>query len=206
MTWSLLQAAAPQLDAGAAQSRLHLPADRLRHQGRPGAAACLAARCPCRRPDADFGGAVGSAAECRALCAAALQDAGRRPIRTAHRSRPDHDRHGAGLADLRGLHALPAARHQTAVRLLLDRAYGADHLRLRHGRAARQFRRAAAHGHAQPHQIGDLLRRRPCRAGQGHAAHRRHPRAERHPSRACRSVLRAGGARDLPACRRSACS
>ena len=60
----------------------------------------------------------------------------------AHRSRPDHDRHGAGVADLCRLHAVPAARHQTAVRLLLDRAHGAHHVRLRHGRAARQFRRA----------------------------------------------------------------
>ena len=50
---------------------------------------------------------------------------------------------GARLARLRRLHALPAARHQTALRLFLDRAHGHHHLRLRHGRAARQFRRAA---------------------------------------------------------------
>ena len=68
------------------------------------------------------------------------------------------------------LHAVPPARHQAHVRLLVDRAHGHHHLRLRHGRAARQFRRAAAHDHAQPHQVGDLLRRRPHRAGQGHAA------------------------------------
>ena len=55
---------------------------------------------------------------------------------------------GAGLADLRGVHALPPARHQTHVRLLLDRAYGHHRLRLRHGRPARQFRRAAAHDDA----------------------------------------------------------
>ena len=38
-----------------------------------------------------------------------------------------------------------------------------------------------AHGHAQPDQVGDLLRRRPYRAGQGHAEDRRHPRPHRHP-------------------------
>ena len=42
----------------AAQRRLRLPAARLRHQGRPRAAARLAARRARRRPDADFGGAV----------------------------------------------------------------------------------------------------------------------------------------------------
>ena len=61
--------------SGAAQRRLRVPAARLRHQGRACAAARLAARRACRRPDADLGGAVGPAAQCRALCAAALQDA-----------------------------------------------------------------------------------------------------------------------------------
>ena len=44
---------------------------------------------------------------------------------------------GPPVADLRRLHALPPARHQAHVRLLLHRAHGAHHLRLRHGRAAR---------------------------------------------------------------------
>ena len=50
-----------------------------------------------------------------------------------------------GLISLRvrRLHAVPAARHQTHVRLFLDRAYGHHRLRLRHGRPARQFRRPA---------------------------------------------------------------
>ena len=94
---------------------------------------------------------------------------------------------------------------KAVLRLLVDRAHGADRVRLRHGRAARQFRRPAAHGHAQPDQVGNLLRCRPRRPGQGHAAHRRNQGTERHPSPACRG-LRAGGACDLPACRRSACS
>ena len=73
--------------------------------------------------------------------------------------------HGPGVAGLRLVHALPPARHQTHVRLLLDRAHGHHHLRLRHGRAARQLRRPAAHDHAQPDQVRDLLRRRPRRPG-----------------------------------------
>ncbi len=39
------------------------------------------------------------------------------------------------------------------------------------------FCRAAAHGDAQPDQVGDLLRRRPHRPGQGHAADRQDPAA-----------------------------
>ena len=88
----------------------------------------------------------------------------------ALKPRPDHDRHRAAFAYFRGVHALPAERHQAAVRLLLHRAYGAHHLRLRHGRAAGEFCRALAHGHAQPHQVRDLLRGGPCRAGEGHPA------------------------------------
>ena len=64
-----------RLRSGAAQPRLRLPAARLRHQGRARAAARLAARRPRRGPDADLGGAVGAAAQRRALRAAALQDA-----------------------------------------------------------------------------------------------------------------------------------
>ena len=45
------------------------------------------------------------------------------------------------------------------------------------------FAGLAAHDHAQPDQIGDLLRGRPHRPGQGHAAHRRYPRPDRNPSR-----------------------
>jgi hypothetical protein len=62
---------------------LHLPAGRLRHQGRPGAAAQLAARRPCRRPDAGLGGALRPAAERRAVRHPALQGAGRRRHPTA---------------------------------------------------------------------------------------------------------------------------
>ena len=66
------------------------------------------------------------------------------------RSRPGPLMVTLGLVSLRlrRLHALPAARHQAHVRLFLDRAHGHHRLRLRHGRPARQFRRAAAHDHA----------------------------------------------------------
>ena len=86
MVWTVLVSARGAVRSGAAQCRLRVPAARLRHQGRPCAAARLAARRPCRRPDADLGGAVGPAAQRRALCAAALQDAARRSTR--RRSRP----------------------------------------------------------------------------------------------------------------------
>ena len=84
-----------------------------------------------------------------------------------------------GLVSLavRGVHAVPKRRHQAPVRLLLDRAYGDHHVRLRHGRAARQFRRPPAHVHALADQIGDLLRRRRYRSGQGDAENRRHGRS-----------------------------
>ena len=89
---------------------------------------------------------------------------------------------GAHLLHLRGVHAVPPPRHQTHVRLFLDRAYGHHRVRLRHGRPARQFRRPVAHDHAFADQIGDLLRGRPYRASQGHAADRRHGRADRDAS------------------------
>ena len=89
-----------------------------------------------------------------------------------------------GLISLRvrRLHALPPARHQTHVRLFVDRAHGHHRVRLRHGRAARQFRRPPAHDHAFADQVGDLLRGRPHRAGQRHAEDRRYGRADRDPS------------------------
>ena len=121
------------------------------------------------------------------------------------RARPAHGRHGAVLGDLRRLHALPPARHQAHVRLLLGRAYGHHHLRLRHGRAARQLRRAAPHDHAQPDQVGDLLHGRPYRAGQGHAEDGRHPRPHRDPSRCSAGGWCSASSRS-PDCRRSASS
>ena len=57
--------------------------------------------------------------------AAALQDAARRQPGRARARAADGD-DGAGLADLRRLHALPPARHQAHVRLLVDRAHGAS--------------------------------------------------------------------------------
>ena len=66
---------------------------------------------------------------------------------------------------------LPVAAEgrQAPVRLFVDRAHGADHLRLRHGRAGGDLRRAAAHDGAFADQVGDLFRRRPRRAEIRHA-------------------------------------
>ena len=88
MEWTVLVQPRRRLRSGAARSRLRLPAARLRHQGRAGAAACLAARCACRGTDADLGGAVGTAAQRRALCAVAVQDAARGQRRGARRRVP----------------------------------------------------------------------------------------------------------------------
>ena len=50
-----------ELRPGPSQCRFRIPVSRLRHQGRPRAAACLAARRARRRSDADIGRAVGPA-------------------------------------------------------------------------------------------------------------------------------------------------
>ena len=85
------------------------------------------------------------------------------------------------VAALRRPDAVPAHRHQAAVRLFVDRAHGHHRVRLRHGGAARQFRRAAANDHAQPDQIGDFLHRGPHHPGQGHAETGRYGRAHANP-------------------------
>ena len=134
----------------------------------------------------------------------ALQDLARRQS-GRDCARPADGDDGPGLGGLRGVHALPPARHQTPVRLFLDRAHGHHRLCVRHGRPARQFCRAAAHGDAQPDQVGDLLRRRPYFADQGHAADQQDPRPDGDPSGA---RLGPGGRASSrsPDCRRSASS
>ena len=51
------------------------------------------------------------------------------------------------------------------------------------GGAARDLRRPAAHDGALAHQVGDLLRGRPCGAEVRHAGHGRHPRPDRRATR-----------------------
>ena len=204
MVWTHPDPARREFRPCAAQRRLHLPVSRLRHQGRPRAAARLAARRACRRSDPDIGGAVGAAAQRRALCAAALQDIARRQS-GGDRARPADGDDGPGVAGVRRLHALPPPRHQTAVRLFLDRTHGHHRVCVRHGRPARQFRRPAAHGDAQPDQVGDLLRRRPYLADQGHAADLPDPRPDRDPSGARLGTGGRASSRS-PDCRRSASS
>ncbi len=141
-----------------AQPRLRLPAARLRHQGRawrrctPG---CPTPTPRARRRSRRCSRACCSTSRSTRSCASRCCS---RPTRA--RSRPGPLMVTMGLVSLvfAALHALPAARHQAHVRLLLDRAHGHHHLRLRHGRPARQLRRPAAHDHAQPDQVGDLLR------------------------------------------------
>ena len=74
MAWSRLMSESRSLRPGSAQPRLRLPAGRLRHEGRPGPAARLAARRACRGSDADLGRAVGPAAQRGTVRRAALQD------------------------------------------------------------------------------------------------------------------------------------
>src|ERR1700738_237050 len=152
----------------------------------------MAARRPFGRSHADFGGALGSPPQCGALCAAALQDAACRQSCRACPGAPDGD-HGPHLIGVRRVHALPPARHQTPVRLFLHRAYGHHHVRLRHGRSARQLCRALAHDHAFPDEIGNLPRRRSRRAGQRYATHRRHGRPDRNAPRARMGLGPGGG-------------
>ena len=195
----------PQLRPGAAQPRLRLPAARLRHQGRAGAAARLAAGRPCRGPDADFGRAV------RACCSTSrsMRCCGSRCCwrPTRQRIAPGPLMMTLGLVslifaafmlyrrrDIKRLFAYSSIEHMGIIAF----AFGM-------GGPLGEFRRAAAHDHAQPDQIGDLLRRRPHRAGQGHAADRRHPRPDGQPSGA-RLGAWCSASSPSPACRRSACS
>ena len=135
MVWTRARHPRGRLRPGVARRRLRLFAARLRHQGRPRAAACLAPRRACRRPDADLGGAVGLAAQRRALRAAALQNAAGGECGGARARSADGDARLA-VARVRSVHALPPARHQAHVRLFVDRAHGHHHLRVRHGRPA----------------------------------------------------------------------
>ena len=167
LLWTIWPRSAPAR-ADRAGHRVRLPAGGLRHQGRTGAAAQLAARRARRGPDARVRGALRAAAQRRALRARALQGAGRRRAARGLRRPPDD---GLRPALGGGGRVLPVAAegHQAPVRLLLDRAHGAHHLRLRHGRPGRQLRRAAAHDRAFAHQVARSFspsatpRRRPAR-------------------------------------------
>ena len=78
LLWTHLNAVKGAARARGAEPGVRVPAGRLRHEGRPRAAAQLAARCARRRPDADLRGALGTAAERRHLRGRALQGARRR--------------------------------------------------------------------------------------------------------------------------------
>ena len=70
----------------------------------------MATRCTRRRPDTYLGGTVGFAAQRRALCVIAVQDAARAQS-GGDRTWPIDGDHGPDLLRLRGLHAVPSARH-----------------------------------------------------------------------------------------------
>ena len=197
MAWDLLVKGAPQFRPAASLARLRVFAGRLRHQDRARAVPRLAARRARGRTDADLRGAVGVAAQRRALRTAALQDGACRQPRDARRRR-HHDHARDRQPGIRRVHAVPAARHQAAVCLFVDRAHGHRGLRLRHRRPAGELRRPDADDRAFAYQIGDFLRGRPHRAGEGDSAHRRHGRAVGDPSGA-RRRLWARGDRDCGA-------
>ena len=146
----------------------------------------------------------GPAAERRAVRDPALQGADRRRAgKPAGRTHDDRLR--PALGGRRGLPADAAEGRQAHVRLLVDRAHGADDLRLRPRRAGGQLRRAAAHDGAFADQVGDLLRRRPCHAEGRHAADGRDPRPDQgQPDRRLGPDARARWRSS--ACRRSASS
>ena len=197
-------AARAELRSVAAEYRIHFPVAGIRHQGRAGAAACLAARRARRGTDTDLRRAVRPAAECRAVRAAAVQDAaGGKSAR--HRAGSADDRAGTAFGHFRRVHAVPAPRYQTAVRLLIHRAHGHHRVRLRRRRPPGQLRGPVADGDAQPDQVGDLLLGRPCGPGQRHPAHRRDRRPDGKPPGA---RLDPGRRRSPPssACRRLAYS
>ena len=86
MVWTVLVQHAARFDPALLNVAFIFLAARLWHQGGPCAVARLAARRARRGSDPDLGSAVRPAAQCRALCAAALQDAARAQSR--RRSRP----------------------------------------------------------------------------------------------------------------------
>ena len=161
----------PEARRRTVESRLHLPACRLRHKSRARAAACVAARRPCGGAYAHIGGAVRPSSERRAVCAFALQDADGGASRRAE-ARPDHDQPSGSLSlifaafmlyqrrDIKRLFAYSSIEHMG----LITFAFGM-------GGPIANFGGASAHGHAQPDQIGDLLRgwamsrRRKARSG-----------------------------------------
>src|SRR6266702_3848620 len=75
---------------------------------------------------------------------------------------------------------MAAARHQTSLRLLVDRTHGHHHVRIRPRRSGRELRGAAAHDRSFADQVVDLLHRGPRLANRRHAADGWHPRTARH--------------------------
>jgi len=96
---------------------LRLSTGGLRHQSWPGAAAQLAAGCPCRRPDAGVRGAFRFAAQRRAVRSGAQQGAGGWGARIAPGRQPD-DGVWSVQRGGRGVFPVAAKGRQAHVRLL----------------------------------------------------------------------------------------
>ena len=119
--------------ADRALARVRVPARRVRHEGGPGPAAQLAARRARGGPDAGLGRALRAPAQRRALRGRALQGAGRGRDPDRVREEPD-DGLRPPVGRRRRVPALAPEGHQAPVRLLVDRAHGHHHVRVRHGR------------------------------------------------------------------------
>ena len=141
LLWTELNAVKGRPRADRAVARVRVPAGRLRHEGRPRAAAQLAARRARRRSDAGVGRAVRPAAQRRAVRRRPLQGAGRGRAARRLREEPDDGLRPA-LGGRRRIPAVAAEGHQAPVRVFVDRAHGHHHVRVRHGRPGRQLRRA----------------------------------------------------------------
>ena len=86
LLWTHLDSVKAELRAGRNVDRVRVRARGLRHQGRAGTAAQLAARRPCRGSDAGVGGPLRSAAQRGAVRAHPLQGHHRRRARAAVRA------------------------------------------------------------------------------------------------------------------------
>ena len=110
MTWAAMLPRVSEFSPAILNLAFVFPVGWIWHESRSGTPSCVAARRPCRGPDPDFGGALRTVVERRALYRAALQDPahGQRG-RIGARSADGDD--GTELAAAGQHHALPPARH-----------------------------------------------------------------------------------------------
>ena len=205
LLWTHLNEVQGRARADRARPRVRLPARRLRHEGRPRAAAQLAARRARRR-------ARRRSRRCSRGCCSTSRSTPSCARRCSSKARSGRISRGNLMMGFGLLSVVVAAfllsRQKDIKRLF---AYSSiEHMGLMTfafgmGGPLATFAGPAAHDGAFAHQVGDLLRGRPCRAEVRYAGHGGHPRADRKQSRdrlglACSAPSRSS------ACRRSACS